>query len=88
MYSEIIVQKLKIARQEIGYTQRQVAERTGIHHITLAKIESGARMPDVETLGKLAELYEVSFDWLFGVGKKREENVLPKRQKKQEKGVS
>lgn len=71
MYKEIIQQKLIRAREEIGYTQREVAERIQETQSKIAKIELGIQMPDVETIGKLAELYEVTFNWLFGTGKKR-----------------
>lgn len=71
MYQEIIRQKLINARNEIGYTQREVAEKIQEPPSKIAKIETGSQQPDVETLGKLAELYEVSFDWIFGVGKRR-----------------
>ena len=73
MYEEIIIQKLKSERNKAGYTQEEVAEKTGIPRTMLAKIETGKQRPDAETIGKLAEFYCVSTDWLFGIGKKREE---------------
>lgn len=72
MYEEIIIQKLKKERKEAGYTQEYVAEKTGIPRSTIAKIETGKQRPDAETIGKLAEFYCVSTDWLYGIGKKIE----------------
>ena len=71
MYKEIIQQKLKNAREDIGLTQREIADRIEEPQSKIAKIESGTQSPDVEIIGKLAELYEVSLDWLFGVGPKK-----------------
>lgn len=76
MYKEIIQQKLIKAREEIGMTQREVATRINEPPSKIAKIETGYQTADVETIGKLAELYEVSFDWLFGAGKKRDSDKI------------
>ena len=71
MYTEIIIEKLKQARREAGYTQDEVANATDIPRTMIAKMESGHRRPDVETLGTLAEFYCVTTDWLFGIGQKK-----------------
>jgi len=39
----------------------------------LAKIETGSQNADIETIGTLAEFYNVSVDWLFGLGRKAKE---------------
>ena len=70
MYEEIIIKKLIQARHTAGYTQKEVSEITKIALSKIAKIETGRQRPDAETIGTLAELYEVSTDWLFGIGKK------------------
>ena len=73
MYQEIFTQKIKKARQEAGYTQIQVADLTGILPSKIAKIETGAQNADIETIGILAEFYNVSIDWLFGLGRKEKD---------------
>lgn len=70
MYEEIIRKKLVQARLEAGYSQEQLSEITEIPYSIIAKTESGHRKPDVETIGKLAEFYCISIDWIFGIGKK------------------
>ena len=72
MYIETFSQKLTKARHEAGYTQRQVAEIMKISKSTIASYETGRTEPDIETLGKLADFYAVSVDWLLGTtgGKK------------------
>jgi transcriptional regulator with XRE-family HTH domain len=66
MYKEIFTQKIKKARTDAGYTQRQVADLTGISQSIIAYIETGKREPNLENLGILADFYEVSIDWLLG----------------------
>lgn len=59
-------ERLRKARERKGLKQVQVHEKTGINNKTLSRYESGGSEPDVETLKTLAELYEVSLDWLTG----------------------
>jgi len=72
MYKEGFPSKLKHAREEWGFTQKYVEEETRIRQPVLSNYEAGRREPDIETLGILADLYEVSIDWLIGTkgGKK------------------
>ncbi len=59
-------ERLKLARHDADLTQNQVALRTGINRATLANWEVGRTEPDADTVVKLAELYQVSLDYLFG----------------------
>lgn len=71
MYKEIFHQKIKQARIDAGYTQRQVEKMTGISQSILAYIETGKREPSIENLGILIDFYEISADWILGTGKKK-----------------
>lgn len=66
MYRENFHIKLKKAREDAGYTQQQISEALKITRSTLANYETGRNEPDIETIGKLADFYEVSVDWLLG----------------------
>lgn len=66
MYREGFSSKLKKARRDTGFTQREIAKETGIPHSTLANYETGRTEPDIENLGILADFYGVSADWLIG----------------------
>lgn len=66
MYIETFPQKLKKARTDTGFTQKEVEEMTHIYQTSLSRYEKGERQPDLETLGILADFYEVSVDWLLG----------------------
>lgn len=71
MYAEGFPSKLKKARNDTGFTQREVAKETGIPLQHLSKLRSRKNTADIETLGKLADFYGVSVDWLLGTtGKK------------------
>lgn len=66
MYREGFQSKLKKARQNTGFTQREVAKETRIPQSTIANYETGRTEPDIENLGILADFYGVSVDWLLG----------------------
>lgn len=59
-------ERLRRARKNKGLKQTQVKERTGINNKTLSGYENGVSEPDLDTLKILADLYEVSIDWLSG----------------------
>lgn len=70
MYQKTFTERIRQIRHEIGYSQIKVAEETGILPSKLAKIELGIQNADIETIGMLAEFYNVSTDWLFGLGRR------------------
>lgn len=39
---------------------------TGVSRAKLSHYETAKREPDIETIGILANFYDVSIDWLFG----------------------
>lgn len=57
--------RLKEARKSKQLTQSQVADILGIDFTTISKYENNKSQPDNVTLQKLADLYDVSLDWLF-----------------------
>lgn len=66
MYVETFHLKLAKARKNAGYSQREAASLLGISKSTIASYETGRTQPDIESLGILADFYEVSVDWLIG----------------------
>lgn len=70
MYKEMFAQKLQKARKENELTQKDVQEITGILQGTISKYEKGILEPNIENLGILIDLYDISADWLIGTGKK------------------
>lgn len=48
------------------FTQREVAQRLGISQPSYIRYESGSAEPTLENLVKIADLYDVSVDFLLG----------------------
>lgn len=57
--------RLKQARSNKKLTQNEVAGKLGIDYTTISKYENNKSQPDNEILRELADLYEVSLDWLI-----------------------
>ncbi|UQX52314.1 helix-turn-helix transcriptional regulator [Cytobacillus pseudoceanisediminis] len=58
--------RLKKLRAEKKLTQRQLADKINVTHVSISGYENGNRSPDTETLEKLADFFEVSVDYLLG----------------------
>lgn len=65
--------RLKKEREKRSWSQVEVANKVGITNAVLSNYERDYRDPDTETLKKLADLYDVSTDFLLG----RTENSSP-----------
>lgn len=50
---------LREARERLGLTQEQVAQRSGVHATEVSRIEAGKRDPQVSTVERLAKAVEV-----------------------------
>ena len=62
---DIMENRLKQLRKSKGYTQVSLQIQTGIEQSLLSKYENGERVPSTEALIKLAELYDVSIDYIL-----------------------
>ncbi len=58
-------ERLTMLRKEKGYLQKDVADRLHLTVATISNYEKNVRMPNLETLVKLADLYDVSTDYLL-----------------------
>ncbi|MCY2928829.1 MAG: helix-turn-helix transcriptional regulator [Planctomycetota bacterium] len=59
-----IAGRLRLAREQAGLSQGQVAKLLGLHRPTVSEIEAGRRKVSAEELATFAELYDVSVEWL------------------------
>lgn len=57
---------LALERKKKGYTQQNVADYLHMARGSYAKYETGANMPTVDNILKLADLYKCSTDYLLG----------------------
>jgi transcriptional regulator with XRE-family HTH domain len=51
--------RLRAAREHLGLTQEEVAQRSGVHVTEVSRIEAGKRDPKISTLRRLAKAVEV-----------------------------
>lgn len=65
MNRQEIGNRLKNAREDCAYSRNRVAAEVGIGTTTLQQWETGTREASIETIGKLAELYCVSSQYLI-----------------------
>lgn len=63
--------KLKTLRKEHGYTQEQLADILNLTRSSIANYENGINEPCIRILVAIADLYNVSLDWLTGRTKTR-----------------
>lgn len=59
------------ARKKLGLTQSEVAERLNVSFQAVSLWERGESAPEVSKLADIADLYQISLDWLL-TGKKEE----------------
>ena len=62
----ILAERLKLCRKEKGYTQLQVAIYCDITEKTYQNYELMTREPKIDILIRIADLYDVSIDYLVG----------------------
>ena len=63
---KIFQERLIEQRKLNGLTQRDVADRLGIAQPSYIRYENGTSEPNLENLVKLADLFDVSSDYLLG----------------------
>ena len=67
--------RLRFARERKELTQVDVSKLTGINNKTISNYENSISYPDPETLKILADLYDVSADYLLGRNEKKNKEV-------------
>jgi transcriptional regulator with XRE-family HTH domain len=63
---EKIGENIRKIRHKLGLTQQELADRVSISRSVLTRWENGSLTPDVDTLVKLSQLFNVSLDGLVG----------------------
>lgn len=62
---KIFRERLLEQRKLYGYTQRDMAERLGISQPSYVRYENGTSEPTQENLVKIADIFDVSTDYLL-----------------------
>lgn len=63
---EMLASRMKKLRRENQMTQQEVADKINTSRSSYSQYELGTKQPSIETLTKLAELYQTSIDYLVG----------------------
>ena len=58
--------RLKELREKADVPQKSIADYLGCSTVVYSRYETGARMPSIEVLVKIADFYSVSLDYLVG----------------------
>lgn len=74
--SESFARRLKTERETKGWTQSFLANLIGVSNGTISGYERNYREPDIETITKLADAFEVSVDFLLGKTNLRTSDML------------
>ena len=69
-----MVKNLRLLRDEKGLSQQKLAEMLNITQQTIFKYEKTLVEPDIETLIRLSDIFDVSVDFLIGNSDVREKN--------------
>ena len=62
----IFGEKLKNARADKGWNQKELADRIGITQASISQFEKGLRLPTPANISKFAEILDVSREFLAG----------------------
>lgn len=66
MVNLLFGENLRKLRKERNLTQKELAEYLGVTGRTIGYYENGERFPSPDTINRIADLFNVSLDWLFG----------------------
>ncbi len=61
----MIYQRIRNLREDADFTQQQMADLLFINRRTYSSYETGVRMPSPEILGKIADIFHTSVDYLM-----------------------
>ena len=60
------MENLRTLRKQAGLTMKQLGANLGMAESTVSLYENGKRSPDVQTLIRFADFFDVSLDYLLG----------------------
>lgn len=63
-------EKLKEARKGVGYSQEELANKLGVSRSAITKWETDKGMPDITNIKAIAQLLNISIDYLLDDGTK------------------
>lgn len=77
MDTSIIASRIKDLRTSLDLTQTDFAASISTTQAALSGYERGDRVPSIETLITITEIYNVSLDWLCGISERKNFSSKP-----------
>ena len=68
----IFGKRIKILKEELGLTNRQMSEMTGVDKGNFSSWMIEYKMPNSDSVIKICNAFNVSADWLLGLSDRRE----------------
>lgn len=66
MRSSVFSIRLKEIRLSRGFTQEYIAQLIDISRPTYSNYETGFREPSIQVICRIADIFDINTDWLFG----------------------
>ena len=66
MHEQLLSERIKIARENLGITKAEAARRLNLSKIGYCRYEYGERTPSIQTLEVIARCLNTSIDYLTG----------------------
>ena len=63
----VFSERFKELRQEKGLSTKQLGDKLGVKNSTITRWENNLRIPNIESLYKIAVFFNVSSDYLIGL---------------------
>lgn len=67
MSAQLIPERLKIARENLGITMAEASRRLNLSKIGYCRYEYGERVPSFQTVEVIAQCFHTSVDYLVGL---------------------
>lgn len=67
MSTQLIPERLKIARENLGITMAEASRRLNLSKIGYCRYEYGERVPSIQTIEVIAQCFHTSVDYLIGI---------------------
>ena len=61
----LLSEKILMLRKKQGWSQEELAEKLGVSRQSVSKWESASASPDISKLVEIADIFEVSTDYLL-----------------------
>ncbi len=71
-----LADRIKQLRQQRGWSQAQLAKKLNVHQKQISGYERGIHSPSIELLIRMAELFDVSLDYI-ALDNRQDKNIVP-----------